>query len=356
MTQNILITGAAGYIGGSILADFLSRTSSPIKDSRIYATVRSEEQAQRLSKIDGVNVIQVDLSDEASVSEAVLRNEIDIVLHIASSMATQLAANLINALGERRKASGAQTYFVQSSVTALLSIEGGWPYGEVKDTDAIFEKEKEIGGPNPVRQTNILVTELAKAQGVTSFNVALPHVYGTGSGEWSKLSSSIPTYVRTSIAHKQVYKFDVEGRPPAVHISDLVSLYALLTTKILQKEPMPSGEQGHYFGFNHRSPYWAVMDRIATSLHARGLVADASVKTWPSYKMAAEAMSLPELYIRAMCTSTGDLVPVNAYKIGWQPEWTEERYLADIDAEVQAALDLDMIKSSRYDTLLSAEK
>jgi hypothetical protein len=59
----------------------------------------------------------------------------------------------------------------------LFSVEGGWPYGEVKDTDpTIFEKDKEIGGPHPVRQTNILVTELAKAQGVTSFNIHLPNV------------------------------------------------------------------------------------------------------------------------------------------------------------------------------------
>lgn len=73
----------------------------------------------------------------------------------------------------------------QSSVAALFSAEGGWPYGEVRNTDPIFEKEKEIGGPNPIRevshttvpyhcitgvpllilpQTNILATEQAKTQ------------------------------------------------------------------------------------------------------------------------------------------------------------------------------------------------
>jgi hypothetical protein len=141
-----------------------------------------------------------------------------------------------------------------------------------------------------------------------------------------------------------------------VHISDLVSLYALLTTKMLQKKSIPSGSHGYYFAFTHRSPYWAVMDRIAVALHARGLIPDASVKTWPSYKMAAEAMQLPELYLSGMCMSAGDPVPVNPYKIGWQPEWTEERFLELIDAEVQAALDFDTVKTSRYETLLSAEK
>jgi hypothetical protein len=122
----------------------------------------------------------------------------------------------------------------------MFTDVGGWPFGTVRDSDAaIYEKEKQIGGPNPVRLSNILVVELAKAQQVTSFNVALPHVCqfytffcfkvkppscavligfvvldGTGSGPWSKLSSSIPNFVRTSIAQKQVYRFDVEGVSP----------------------------------------------------------------------------------------------------------------------------------------------
>lgn len=57
-----------------MLADFISHTNSPIKAANISAAVRSEEQAQSLSKLS-VNVIQVDLSDEAAVKEAVLRNE-----------------------------------------------------------------------------------------------------------------------------------------------------------------------------------------------------------------------------------------------------------------------------------------
>jgi hypothetical protein len=81
----------------------------------------------------------------------------------------------------------------------------------------LHEKVKEIGGPNPVQQTNIFVTEMAEALGITSFNIALPMVCanltkdGKGNGEWSKLSAQILNYVRTSVVQKQVHKFDVEG-------------------------------------------------------------------------------------------------------------------------------------------------
>jgi hypothetical protein len=34
----------------------------------------------------------------------------------------------------------------------MFTEEGGWPHGEVRDTDAILDKEREIGLENPVRK------------------------------------------------------------------------------------------------------------------------------------------------------------------------------------------------------------
>lgn len=78
--------------------------------------------------------------------------------------------NLIKALGQRRQISGQETYFIyvrprncsrehstksqQSSVMSMFSKEGGWPYGQVKDTDPVLEKEKAIQESNPVRDVS----------------------------------------------------------------------------------------------------------------------------------------------------------------------------------------------------------
>ncbi|OTA57508.1 hypothetical protein K449DRAFT_437377 [Hypoxylon sp. EC38] len=294
------------------------------------------------------------------------------VVHTASSSNSRLASNLIKALGQRQKASGEETFFIhvslyivsslvtsldasQSSVTSIYSEEGGWPYEEVRDTDPVFEKEKEIGRPHPVRETNILVAEQAKAHGVTRFIVVVSSVYGRGSGEWRRLSVNIPAYIRTSIAHKIVYKFDKDGSPPAVHISDLTAFYALLMEKILNKEPILSGEKGYYFAFAHRQPWWEVMQRLANALYARELVAEPKGQVWPSYEMAAEVLGFPHMHIRAIGTSSGQLVPVNAYRLGWQPKWDKERFLESLDDEVQAVLELDTIKPTLFDSLLSSD-
>lgn len=144
---------------------------------------------------------------------------------------------------------------------------------------------------------------------------------------------------------------DSSKSPPATHISDLVRLYGLLVGKILQKEPIPTGENGYYFAMAHRLPWWKVMERLAAVMHVQGLVTSPEVKTWPSYELAAETLRFPLLYLPAMGTSTGDLIPVNAFKLGWQPIWTEGMLLESIDDEVQAALESDNVNMTLFDAL-----
>lgn len=89
-----------------------------------------------------------------------------------------------------------------------------------------------------------------------------------------------------------------------MHVSDLTALYVLLLEKILQSEPVPTGESGYYFAMAHRSPWWKVMDGLAKSLHSRGLVKEPEAKVWSSYDVAADTLGFPRLYIRAIGMST----------------------------------------------------
>ncbi|KAI0837093.1 NAD(P)-binding protein [Hypoxylon sp. FL0890] len=375
-SPNILITGAAGYIGGSILAEFICRASGPIKTANISAAVRTEEQVRSLSKL-GVNIIQVDLSDEAAVSEAVLRNEIDIIVHTASSSNSRLASNLIKVLGQRRKVSGNETYFIHSSVTTIFLKKAAGRMARLGIRIRYSRRRNRLEDLTlPESKTNILVTEHAKAHGVTSFNVAVPVVYGRGSGEWRRLSVNIPAF---SMAHKAVYMFDKDSTnvPPSHLASTRVTVIildqcvnalieptygphlkpnsVLCSSRgeglILHKEAIPSGEQGYYFAFAHRASWWGVMQRLADALYARGLVAEPKVQVWPSYEMAAEYLGCPRQHIRAIGTSSGQLVPVNAYRVGWQPKWDQERFLESMDDEIQAVLELDTVKPTLFDSV-----
>jgi len=67
------------YRGGSIIADFLSSSNEVLKSSRIIAAVRSDEQAKLLSE-SGLNVLQLDLTDEKAVVESLVKNHSELVI------------------------------------------------------------------------------------------------------------------------------------------------------------------------------------------------------------------------------------------------------------------------------------
>lgn len=76
-----------------------------------------------------------------------------------------------------------------------------------------------------------------------------------------------------------------------------------MVEKILLKEPIPSDEEGFYFPMAHRWPWWTVLQGIANSLHARGLVADPTIQLWPDWGVASDALALPRLYIEPIMMS-----------------------------------------------------
>lgn len=78
---NILVTGAAGYIGGSVVADFLASKNEQLVKARIHAAVRTQEQADAWSKL-GANVLRLDLSDADAVTAAILSNNSNCFLEI----------------------------------------------------------------------------------------------------------------------------------------------------------------------------------------------------------------------------------------------------------------------------------
>lgn len=44
---------------------------------------------------------------------------------------------------------------VQTSVANVFSAMNGWPFGALKDSGAIFDKQKEIKAPHPVRDVSL---------------------------------------------------------------------------------------------------------------------------------------------------------------------------------------------------------
>lgn len=74
MGANILRTGAAGYIAGPLVADLLASEESSLQQARIKDAGRSQDQAAALLRL-GIDVFQLDRSDEKAVAETVVQND-----------------------------------------------------------------------------------------------------------------------------------------------------------------------------------------------------------------------------------------------------------------------------------------
>ncbi|KAH7305843.1 hypothetical protein B0I35DRAFT_443369 [Stachybotrys elegans] len=357
MVQNILITGAGGYIGGNVLNDLSARKDGAFKDVKIIASVRQAAQVDQFTKL-GFNAVQLDATDTRAVEDVVLKHEIDIVIHTAGGIEQTQVVNLIHALGARQKSLGeaSKTYFIHAGVVTLFTPENGWPYGRATDADTdIFEKLKKLDDQHPIRITALKILEEGQKHNVQTLNIGIPLVYGTGTGPGRKISVNIPAMIRASKDARQVFKFETDARPPVAHIQDLSDLYVLLIEKILQGETPPQGEQGYYFAVAHQFSYWDLLSGLAKSLHQLGLVDDETVKTWPSWEAGADALGFPRAFIKGIAGSEGEMIAVKPFQLGWKPKWDEKRFLESIDEEIAAAEKFDTGKTSIFEVLVPSK-
>ncbi|KAH7385157.1 hypothetical protein DE146DRAFT_759424 [Phaeosphaeria sp. MPI-PUGE-AT-0046c] len=355
MVANILVTGAAGYIGGSIVADFTSSNDKLLANANVIASVRSQEQFDALQKA-GLDAIKLDLSDEASVIAAVQERNINIIIHAATSINSTLAKTLITALSKHQTTNGVQTHFIHTSALSAFFPNTGWPEQEFNDTDDVFGTEKALADSFPVRTTDVQIIEHAKELGVKSYIVVPCTVYGKGTGAWNQLSVLLPIFISAALAKKKVYRFPENTKIAAVHISDQTALYARIVERILADDPPESGEKGYYFALAHNLHWHELAAKLATAMKARELVADEETGTWTNSEDAAEALGVPGMFVQVLWNSGSNMVAHNEARLGWKPRWSEEDFYAHIDDEIQSVVQLGKAKSSLIDSLRQAAR
>ncbi|CAI6307679.1 unnamed protein product [Periconia digitata] len=346
MSTNILVTGAGGYIGGSIVADFLTSTLPSLKNIQITAAVRSDEQVAALQTLKNVKVIQLKLDDEEAVANAILEHEIDIVIQTVSSVNATLSLPLVSALGKRKAQTGKPTYYVHTSGLSAFYIATGWPEGNTSDRDPLFETAKELRDSFPIRNTDVSITEKAKEVGVTSFIVVPSQVVGRGTGPYNQLSVLTPRYVLGAIQQKKMHRFPNDTVIPTIHVKDLTSLYAILVDKILTNQSIDANERGFYFGISFNLSTATFHAHLAPALKARDLIQDTNIDIW-SLKEASKILDVPEGAVGFMFNSSGIINHHTQERLpGWQPAVTEDVYLKNVDDEITDVVELGEAKSS----------
>jgi nucleoside-diphosphate-sugar epimerase len=240
----VFLTGASGYIGGSVAAALLGAGHS------VLGLVRSPQKAERVRAL-GIEPLLGSLDDGALLARAA--RDADAVVHAADADHRAAVEAMLPALA------GSSKPFIHTSGSSIVGDQAwGEPGAKIYEDDTPFE-------PGPGRAARVAVNRrvLAAARaGVRAVVVSPSLIYGAGRGAHRE-SIQVPRLV--ALARKSGVARHVgrgENIWSNVHIDDLADLYL----RILEKAPAGAS----YYAANGECSMRALCEAISRALGQAG--------------------------------------------------------------------------------------
>ena len=345
----ILLTGATGYIGGSVLSALLSSNHESIKSSSITCLVRGQDKADALIATYKGRVTATlfrDLDDTDRVIEVASQH--DIVLNTLQAFHPSSSAALVKGLAERKKRSGKDVYLIHTSGTSNLADQ---PITKKYTEDRIFsdsagdiydyEKRRSDVQPYDQRITELGVIDAGLESGVKTVVIMSPTIFGIGTGSFNRLSIQVPTLLRFTISSGQAIVIgDGQGYWDHVHIADLARLYENVLAKMLAGgEDLPFGKEGIIFSESGQHTWNELAQGVADAAFEFGKIKTREVRH-VSVKEGAEALTegdelLAELGFASNSRTRAD----RARSWGWKPSKGAEDWKKHFAEEMKVILE-----------------
>jgi len=341
--MRILVLGATGYIGGSILTELIDRNA---EDRYVLsALVRKPYHASILKDAGASPLIFKDLDDFDVIREAA--KDHDIVIAAASARHVECARACILGLGDRAKSSGKEMHYIHISGTSNL---GDWPVtGERIDTkiysdvdDDIFDIETNFpDSHSPVRKVDLAVVTEGEKEGVKTYIVPPPLIFGRGTGSFTLGVGQVHMMTQLGLKKKQSVMLGTgSGIWSRVHILDLTNLFTLLIRAILDRKTLPTGKTGYYFVENGFQTWKSIAEGIGKAGKELGAFETEEVGEVTMNEAA------DEFYNGSLRDAEGVLASNSRTKadkarqiLGWQPKHGEQAFLEEIEEVVAAMIE-----------------
>ncbi|KAF7374936.1 hypothetical protein MSAN_00379700 [Mycena sanguinolenta] len=336
--MRIFLTGATGYIGGSVLARLLDHPRQ--RTFEITVLVRSSEKAALFNRTFGNLTAVVGSTSDLGLLEE-LSADADVVF-ACTRMIFSLPKAILRGMQDRHSNTGVAPALIHTSGTGVLSDDANGMYSSSTIYSDLNIPQLETLPPDqPHRDVDLALVE-ADSQGYVKTYIVLPAtIYGFASGPLVKAglqnhrSQQIPRLVNLSLKRGQG---GVIGKGNNwwgnVHIDDVASLYVRIFDLVTEKSPprdFAHGRAGFYFVENGEHQLSQVGDAIATVLSGIGK-GTSSATSFSDQEMRLYFPSGTSLGANSRCRAE------RGAKIGWRPTLKTRDMLHSIKAEVEASL------------------
>ena len=351
----ILLTGATGYIGGTILAHLLNSPSSTLSTATITCLVRGAERITALSSAYGARVnpiVYKDLDDLEATTAIAAQH--DIIINTTLGYHPASAEALVRGLAQRKESTGQDVWMIHTSGTSNLAdmpISGKWmekvaerEFDDAKDDIYGYEKEREALDPYLQRTSELGVVDTGLELGVKTLIIMSPTIYGVGSGLFNTASIQLPTYIQSVLNHgRSVVVEGGKGVWDHVHVEDLAELYKIALVDILEKggKNLPAGKEGIIFSGNGRHTWMGVAQAVADACYEEGKISDRQVESVTlseGAKILAMMGQVNEQLVELGLSSNSRTVSNVGRSLGWKPTRGEEAWKKGFRDDLEVVL------------------
>ncbi|RAL13349.1 NAD(P)-binding protein [Aspergillus homomorphus CBS 101889] len=344
MSHNILITGASGYLGGTILARWSNAKLPP--HNKLYALVKTDEQGEKVKQY-GAEPLVANIRDHETMTQLIVDNNITIIYFLIDAFTGQHQPTLIRALGLVKQKTNLNVHFLQTTGAKLFSRHAGLPTDRpLLDTDPnLYDVVKNATPPHEFviepANANLNVIDMSEAQGVRSYVFAPCLVYGRGEGFGNQISIQDVDIVRAAKKLRGVYRVDTDNPSwPVCHVADTADLYLQILRKILRGEEIGYGKNGFFLAASGSLPWNDVYEAVAKALAKRNAIDDAIVRDADEKVLVrmGEALGVPPSAVPVVLGGDCSFTAKHGNQIGWTAKYPPEHFLEIVDEEVELIL------------------
>ncbi|KAI9061106.1 NAD-P-binding protein [Trametes sanguinea] len=337
---SILLTGATGYIGGSILQGLLQHPDA--KKFEIATLVRDPAKAKILEEKFGVKTTLGSIAEQDKLTA--LAENAHIVIHTAdSSDSVDAIKAILQGLKTRHEKTGDLPHLIHTSGTGVFIDQARGEYATDTIISDVDQAALDAIPPDAFhRGVELLAIGADENDGYARTHIVSPAViYGLGHGPLfdagiaNPFTFAVLAFVRAALKRGNV---GVQGKGAtiwqSVHIDDLVDLYLLMVDAILSKpEKISHGRAGYFIAENGGQTIRELLQSIAEGLFALGRI---STPKLVPYAPGEAAQYLVNQFIADVLFSNSRCKAERARReLGWAPRHTSRDLLEGIKTEVK---------------------